>query len=58
MNQKLYFDVDGAEVATLSEINDAQFSEIRIRAFSDGITSHKYKATKKALKKKVLVALM
>ena len=44
MNKKLIsFSIDEIEnVKTLAEINDSQFSKIRIRAFSDGVTRHGY----------------
>ena len=39
----LSFSIDEIEaVKTLEQINDSQFSKIRIRAFSDGITKHGY----------------
>lgn len=44
MDKKLIsFSIDEIENAkTLAEINDSQFSKIRIRAFSDGVTRHGY----------------
>ncbi len=44
MDKKLIsFSIDEIEtVKTLEEINDSQFTKIRLRAFSDGITRHGY----------------
>ena len=44
MDKKLIsFSIDEIEtVKTLEEINDSQFTKIRIRAFSDGVTRHGY----------------
>lgn len=44
MDKKLLsFSIDEIEnIKTLEEINDSQFSKIRIRAFSDGVTRHGY----------------
>lgn len=44
MNKKVIsFSIDEIEtLKTLEEINDSQFSKIRIRAFSDGVTRHRY----------------
>lgn len=50
MPKKVNFDITGAKVK-LSEVNDDQFSMLKIRAFSDSITSHGYKCSKKTLKK-------
>ena len=44
MDKKLIsFSIDEIEtVKTLEEINDSQFTKIRLRAFSDGVTRHGY----------------
>lgn len=59
MDKKLLsFSIDEIEnVKTLEEINDSQFSKIRIRAFSDGVTRHGYGFTLNTIKESAFTIL-
>ena len=59
MDKKLIsFSIDEIEaVKTLEEINDSQFTKIRIRAFSDGVTRHGYGFSLDAIKESAFTIL-
>ena len=48
---KITFSMNNAEVITSKEVNDSQFSLLRIKVFSDAVTSHGYKCSTDVLKK-------
>lgn len=48
---KITFSMSNAEVITSKEVNDSQFSLLRIKVFSDAVTSHGYKCSTGVLKK-------
>jgi hypothetical protein len=44
------FSVEDIEIESLEEINGSQFAHCRLKAFSDGMTSHRYTFTEEVLK--------